>query len=292
MTRPSWKAIGVVGGVMVAVPALAIANVDELGQTKTPLVAPSCPPTVPSSSCTIILTRVTALETVRDGIAYPTKVKASGRIVAFSVGLSELSPKATTRQSYIHYLDQAYGGTAQVAITVLRQVGKKADFRWETVAASPLYHVEAYLGHVIQVPLDGSIEVKPGYVVALTTPTWAPVLSINVDSKMFVYRQSRSKNCNNPPGSNQAQLNPGVTASYVCNYPGTRLEYSVSEITYPFGTNPQHTGTVTTTTTTTHTTSRTTSHTTSRTTSRTTSHTTSRTTSRTSSRTTTSTRRT
>ena len=260
MRRPSWKVIAAVGAVIVAVPAIAIANVSELGQTKTALVAPSCPPTVPSSACTIILTRVTALETVRDGVAYPTKVKASGRIVAFSVGLSELSSKAATRQSYIHYLDQAYGGTTQVSITVVRAVGKKKEFRWETIGVSPLYHVEAYLGHVIQIPLDSSIEVKPGDVVALTTPTWAPVLSINVDSKQFAYRQSRSKNCNNPPSQNQAQLTPGVTTAYVCNYPGTRVEYSVTEVTYPFGTNPEHTGTTTTatTTTTTRTTTRTT----------------------------------
>jgi hypothetical protein len=226
----------------VTVPAIAIANETELGQTKTALVAPSCPPSVPSSQCTIILTRVTGLETVRDGIAYPTKIRSSGRLVAFSVGLSQLSSNPTTQKSYIHYLDQAYGGTTQLAIAVLKPIGRASKFQWQIVASSPVYHVESFLGHVIQIPLDTSIEVTPGEVVALTTPTWAPVLSINVDSKMFAYRQSRSYNCNNPPSQSQAQLTPNVTVAYGCNYPGTRLEYSATEVTYPFGTNLSHSG--------------------------------------------------
>ncbi len=245
-----------VGAGMAVVPAIAIANVYELGQTKTPLVSPSCPPNVPSSQCTIILTRVTALETLRDGITYPTKVKTAGRLVAFTVGLSALSSSATTRKSYIRYLDQAYGGTTQLGIAVLRPVGKHKNFQWQTLAVTPLYQVEPYLGRVVQIPLDSSIPVVPGEVVALTTPTWAPVLSINVDPKKFAYRQSRSANCNNPPSSSQAQLTPGKTASYKCDYPGTRVEYSVTEVSYPLGSEPQHQGSTTTvtTSTTTHTT--------------------------------------
>jgi len=225
---------------LAVVPALAIANNYELGQTTSKLVAPSCPPSLPSSQCTIILTRVTALETLRDGTAYPTQVKTSGRIVAFTVGLSALSSDPTTRNRYIHYLDQTYGGTTQIAITVLKPIGKRTKWQWQTVATSPLYHVESYLGHVIQIPLDASIPVKPGYVIALTTPTWAPVLTINVDGKKFAYRQSRRVNCNNPPGQNQAQITVNQTTTYSCDYPGTRVEYSATEISYPFGTDPVH----------------------------------------------------
>ena len=222
------------------IPTIATANQYELGQTKSPLVAPSCASNVPSSQCTIILTRVTALETLRDGSSYPSRVKTSGRIVAFSVGLSQLSSDPKTRKTYIHYLDQAYGGTTQVAITVLAPVGKHSQWRWQVVASSPIYHVEPYLGHVVQIPLDTSIPVKPGEVVALTTPTWAPVLTINQDSKKFAYRQSRSANCTNPPGGTQAQLGVKQTATYSCDYPGTRVEYSATEISYPFGSSPVH----------------------------------------------------
>lgn len=241
MKRTSRMVSGaVVLAVAAIVPAIAIANEYELGQTKTALVAPTCPTNVSSSQCTIILTRVTALETLRDGSSYPSRVKTSGRITAFSVGLSELSSDAKTRKSFIHFLDQTYGGTTQVAITVLAPVGKRTQWRWQVVASSPIYHVEPYLGHVVQIPLDNSIPVKPGEVVALTTPTWAPVLTIDVDSKKFAYRQSRSKNCNSPPGATQAQLGVKQVATYGCDYPGTRVEYSATEVSYPFGSNPVH----------------------------------------------------
>jgi hypothetical protein len=241
MKRTSRCAVVAVTIAAVAVPAAALAAGTELGATHSPLVAPVCPPGVSSAACTIILTRVTALETLRDGVAYPTKVKQAGRITDFTVGLSELSTNKATRKSYIHYLDQTYGGTTQVAITVLRPAGgKKTQFRWQVVASSPVYHVEPYLGTVVQIPLDSTLEVKPGDVVALTTPTWAPVLTIDINSKKFAYRQSRSTSCASPPASNQAQLKSNQTASYACDYPGTRVEYSATEVYYPLGSNPVH----------------------------------------------------
>ena len=238
MRQNPWKLAAVLLALGAVAPAAAQAATIELGTTKSALVAPVCPPNVSSAQCTIVLTRVTALETLRDGIAYPTKVTKSGRIVAFTVGLSKLSNSKSTQKTYIHFLDQTYGGTAQLAVTVLKPVGKHSDFRWQVIGTSNFFHVIPYLGSVVQLPLESSIEVKPGYVVALTTPTWAPVLSINLPSKRFAYRQSRSANCNNPPSSSQAQVTPKTTGTYSCNYPGTRVEYTATEVTYPSGSNP------------------------------------------------------
>ncbi|HTU85877.1 MAG TPA: hypothetical protein VMF57_09905 [Solirubrobacteraceae bacterium] len=226
------------------VPATAGATITELGATTSPLVAPTCPKGVASSQCTIILTRATALETIRDDIAYPTTVKQAGRLVAFTVGLSSLSTSATTAQSDTSYLDKTYGGDAQVGITVLKRVGKKTAWTWEVVASSPLVDVQTYLGQVVQFPLLASIPVVRGEVVALTTPTWAPVLSIDLSTHNFAYRQSRSQNCFHPPSTSQAQVTAGASAKYVCDYPGTRVEYSATEVS-----NPVPTSTTTTTTT-------------------------------------------
>lgn len=211
----------------------------ELGATKSPVIAPVCPPGVSSSNCTIILTRVTALETIRDGTVYPTKVTARGAISAFTVGLSQLSTSKSTQNTYIHYLDSTYGGTPRVTLTVLAPGGgKKTQWRWTVVAQSPVFHVEPYMGSVVRIPLDTALPVSPGDVVALTTTTWAPVLSINLNSKTFAYRQSRQWNCNKPPASSQAQLTAGKTVGYGCDYPGTRLEYSATEDLYPMGSKP------------------------------------------------------
>jgi hypothetical protein len=239
MRRIPWKTTITVFALGAALaPASAVAATIELGVTKSPLTAPICPPNVPTTQCNIVLTTVTALETLRDGIAYPTKVTKAGRIVAFTVGLSKLSNNKATQKSEIHFLDGAHGGTAQVAVTVLKPVGKHSNFRWEVVGTSNFFHVIPYLGSVVQLPLETSIEVKPGYVVALTTPTWVPVLTIDQTATKFAYRQSRNANCANPASTNQAQVTPNSTATYACNYPGTRIEYTATEVTYPNGTSP------------------------------------------------------
>ena len=227
-------ALGVTG-----VASAAGAAVVELGVTSSPLVAPTCPAGVSLSNCTIILTRATALETLRDGAAYPHTVKTAGRIVAFSVGLSRLTSSRTTAHSVIHELDTAYGGTTRVAITVLRRVGAAKLRRWKVVAESPAFHVQPYLGQVVQFALNTSLPVLPGDVVALTTPTWAPVLSIQLNKAKFAYRQSRSTACGPPPTTSAAQ-SVGQTATYGCNYPGTRVEYTATEVTNPVAVNPIH----------------------------------------------------
>jgi hypothetical protein len=216
-----------------AVVPSAAAQVIEVGVTRTAVTVPACPTNVPPAQCTIILTRATALETLRDGTAYPTTVKRTGKLVAFTVGLSSLSGNPTTRLNDIRFLDRQYGGTTQIAITVLRRTGSKKLQQWKVTAESPLFHVQPFLGQIVQFPLNAALPVQSGDVVALTTPTWAPVLSINQPASQFAYRQSRSSNCKNPPVTPVAQVRPGSTASYGCNYPGTRVEYTATEVTTP-----------------------------------------------------------
>ncbi len=222
---------------MMLVPGLAAASIVELGVTSgSPLVAPVCPPGVSATNCKIVLTRVTAIETIRAGVSYPTTVKRGGYIVAFTVGLSALSSNRTTRRKYIHNLDSQFGGTTQVQVTVLQPSGPHAQFGWKDVAQSTSYHVQPYLGEVVQFPLATALQVKRGDVVALTTSTWAPVLSIMLDHSQFAYRQSRTLNCPNPPASQQAMLQINQFAKYKCDYPGTRVEYTATEVispTYP-----------------------------------------------------------
>jgi hypothetical protein len=226
-------------------PAAADATIVELGATTSPLLAPVCPKGVPASQCTIILTRATALETIRDNTAYPSTVKQTGRIVAFTVGLSSLSSNASTAQSDTQFLDKTYGGDPQVGITVLKRVGKKTAWTWQVVAQTPLVDVQPYLGQVAQFPLTTTIPIVRGEALALTTPTWAPVLSIDLSTSHFAYRQSRARNCFVPPTTSAAQVSVGQSSAYGCDYPGTRVEYSATEATSPVPT-------TTTTTTTTH----------------------------------------
>ncbi len=214
------------------VPASASAQIVELGAPKTALVAPSCPKGVTSANCTIILTQVTALETSTDSVANPTTVTQPGEIVAFTVGLSSLSSNRTTRKNDIHYLDGAYGGTTRVAVMVLQPSGASKLHKWTVAAQGPLIHVQPYLGEVVQFPLATALPVKPGDVIALTTPTWAPVLSIMMGAQ-FAYRDSRSTGCLQTPPPLTTTLTIGASAIFGCSYPTTRVEYSATEVTTP-----------------------------------------------------------
>jgi hypothetical protein len=232
--KPRTLAIAVSIGLLAAlVPAVASAKVVELGATSSPLVAPTCPAGVKPVNCTIVLPQVTALATIRDGVTYPTTVKKAGAIVAFTLGLSKLDNNRAKAKADIHDLDTAFGGTTQAAITVLRPKGPKAQRRWTVTAQSPVFHLQPFLGQVVQFPLPTALPVKPGDAVALSVPTWAPVLTFNLPAKNFAYRQSRAAGCQHYAATEQAQLTIGATTRYLCTYPGTRVEYSATEITNP-----------------------------------------------------------
>jgi hypothetical protein len=211
----------------------ATAQAIEIGQTASPVVAPACPKGVSQANCTIVLTQVTALETIRDGVAYPTRIHKAGEIVAYTLGVSAISSDKATVKQDVAFLNSTYGGVSQAQLTVLRPVGKRSRNGWAVAAQGPLQKLERYLGQVVQFPLATPLPVVPGEVLALTTPTWAPVLSFDLTASKFAYRQSRRANCTHTPNARQAQLTIGSAAQYACNYAGTRVEYTATEITTP-----------------------------------------------------------
>jgi hypothetical protein len=202
-----------------------------LGATATPVAPPVCPKGVAPDACQIVLTRATGLETIRDGVTYPTTVKTAGTLVAFTIGVAKLSTSATTTHSDIAFLDSHYGGVTQAGLTVLKPgTGVAGGRPWTVVAESPLVHLQPYLGYTVQFPLATPIPVTPGETIALTIPTWAPVLSYDLSSKKFAYRQSRKSNCKHPGNFENAQLTVGQSTVYKCDYAGTRVEYTATEV--------------------------------------------------------------
>ncbi len=235
MTKRLPFAIAALAALGLLIPAAASAQIVELGKTSTPIAAPSCPSGVSPAQCFIILTRTTAVQTVSDGVLNPTKVQKPGWVVAFTVGLSKLSTSAKTETSFLHTLNRAYGGPPQVELTVLKP---GPGNRYTVAAESGVYHVTPFLGQVLQEPLSlppaftafTALPVTPGEVIGLTVPTWAPVLSYNLPATKFAYRQSRTANCKNAAGTETAQTSVGASTRYLCNYTGTRVEYTATEI--------------------------------------------------------------
>ena len=214
-------------------PGAASAAIVEVGATASPLISPVCPAGVSQVNCTIVLTQVTALEAARDGVAYPTTITKPGLVVGLSLGISALSSNAATVASDIKYLNGTYGGAPQAQLTVLRPVGRRSRHGWAVAAQSADFQLQPFLGQVVQFPLTTALPVVPGEVLALTVPTWAPVLSFNLSATQFSYRQSRRAKCIHPPSSVLSQSVVGQRTRYECAYAGTRVEYSATEITTP-----------------------------------------------------------
>ena len=218
--------------VLAVVAAPAVAAILELGVTTTPLTKPACPAT---GGCPIILTETTALQIQSDGTTFPTMATHNGRIVAFTltpaaVSLADINgtPKTKTKPA-LPGLNATYGGASEAAITVLQW---SANHFYKVVAESPLVQLQPYFGHLVQFVLAQSLPIAKGQFVALTVPTWAPLLGVNLSKSQFLWRPSRASNCLGYTVQS-AQLMTGDTAQYRCFFTGTRVEYTATEITSP-----------------------------------------------------------
>lgn len=224
----------------ILVPATSSAADIQVGVTSSPLISPVCPPGVSSANCTIVLAQVTAYETLRDGVTNPTRITQSGVISAFSIGLAGTN---TITAADIKYLDKSYGGPAEAELTVLRPIGTASRPVYRVAAASAVFKLKPQFGQVAEFPLVTPLPVVRGEIVAVTIPTWAPVLSFDLDTTKFAYSQSRTRtttssgasSCNASAGANLAQIVIGQLSNYSCSYAGTRVEYSALEITTPAG---------------------------------------------------------
>jgi hypothetical protein len=208
-----------------------LGQVVNLGGQSTSIKAPVCPTGVAPQNCTIVMTRATALEMVTNRSKFPTGISQPGEITGFTVGVAQLSSNPKTAASFVSTLNTKYGGPPEAELTVLKAQGKNS--RWKVAAASPIRNLQPYLGYVVQFVLRTPIQVSKGEVLALTVPTWAPILSYNLSPSYYSYRQSRSANCTKPGTAQSAQLTVGSSARYLCSYPGTRAEYGAVELTFP-----------------------------------------------------------
>src|ERR1700754_4124206 len=143
-----------------ALTSTASAKIVEVGRTD---VAPACPAT----PC-LALSRTTGYQVKVADERNSFVVPEDGKIVAWTIGLG----KPTADQ--ISFFGKNFGGAPAARLTVLRP-GETLYSR--TVTQSPLQQLEPYLGQVVQFPLGRALNVKKGYVIALTIPTWAPALT-------------------------------------------------------------------------------------------------------------------
>ncbi|MGB2710273.1 MAG: hypothetical protein WBC33_02065 [Conexibacter sp.] len=205
---------------LAAVASPASAKTYELGSTPD-VVSASCP-----DNC-FVVTRTTALQVRSSDAKYPTTAPKSGRVVAFTLQLGKLSDKQ------IHFFNSTYGGTSRVQLTVLREKPKRF---FDVVAQTGIFKIQPFFGTTVTFPLKTTLPVRKGDLIALTVPTWAPVLAVNLP-QVNGWRASRADSCNDLL-TQTAQMALGNEAQYKCLYQTARVTYTATLIPTPVAPKP------------------------------------------------------
>jgi hypothetical protein len=200
-------------------PAVASAKLTELGAFPEP-VRGSCPgiPTDPES-CQA-LTRTTGYQAKVGPDRGLYQAPADGRIVAWTVGLGNPTKKQ------IAFFEERYGGAAQATVVVLAPDKKLVR---NVVAKAPLQRLTDYLGRTVQFPLAQTLPIKKDQYVALTVPTWAPVMQLGLGPDTS-WRSSRAATGCLDVTTQFGLVGKRTSAMFRCLYKGVRLTYSATFI--------------------------------------------------------------
>ncbi len=208
-----------------ALPAAAQARVIELGGG-----APAASSNCPDDPC-VAAYQVTAYQGRSGTLKNPFVVPRAGNIVAFSVSLGKLT------STQIDFFNGRFGEDPQVRLAILRRStrkGKKGNHR--LMSQSKVYDVTRFLGSTPTFALDKPLRVQKDYRVAITVPTWAPILDTVDLPRSNWWRSSREKGkCGkddqlSPPS---AQEEIGLVVDYGCTYFNSRLLYTATYVPDP-----------------------------------------------------------
>lgn len=220
--KRTYAAILASFALILVLPAVAPATIAEVGviPPTTPETVPSCPasPCLAVSRTTGFQVKVATNTTLMDA-------PKAGTIVAWTITLGK--PNSTQTK----FFNANEGGVAEAGIAVLR-AEKKPNLTYKLVAASPTVKLEKYFGKTAQFPLETTIKVNKGDIVALTVPTWAPALALGF-GKDTSWRASREKKQCSSTSSQSTQTSVGSAVQYYCLYQTARLTYSATLISTP-----------------------------------------------------------
>lgn len=222
MRRIFTAILGGTALLMLALPSLSGATLSEVGVIgeTTPKTTPSCP----GSPC-LAVSRTTGFQVKVGSTTNILSAPRAGTIVAWTIQLGK--PNATQ----IKYFNTNEGGPAEAGIAILRPQ-TKPNLTYKLIAQSPPVKLEKYFGKTAQFPLETTIQVKKGDVVALTVPTWAPALALGFENTTS-WRASRPKTSCSSTSTQTAQTSIGSNVQYYCLYRTARLTYSATLISTP-----------------------------------------------------------
>jgi hypothetical protein len=203
-------------------PAGSLATLTEVGviPATTPETVPSCPAT----PC-LAVSRTTGFQVKVATANNLLSAPRAGTLVAWTISLG--NPNATQ----VKFFNTNEGGVAEAAIEVLR-AQRKPNLTYKLIAESPLIKLQPYFGKTAQFPLESTIPVKKGDIIALAVPTWAPALALGF-GKDTSWRASRAKGACTTTSAQTTQTTVGSATQYYCLYQTARLTYSATVISTP-----------------------------------------------------------
>jgi hypothetical protein len=220
------KLLATIGTIVAAlvVASLAFGRVAELGTTLDDHTA-ACP-----DDCQAI-GQVSGFQIQQGTRKNPYRLRSYGKVVAFSVKLGK--PNASQMQ----FFNKLFGGPPQIMLTVLKpykaQNGEKRQpNKYVLSGASPLFDLTNFFGSEPTFALPRPLTIKPGYVVGITVPTWAPAFAVKLGDDMQ-WRSSRDPKACDDVQQDAAQDIRGSARTYGCVYKTARLLYTVTYIPDP-----------------------------------------------------------
>jgi hypothetical protein len=207
-----------------ALPSSASARIIELGGTAD--AAPlNCPGT--AENLCVAAVRMTGYQgRASGGPKNPFYIRRDGHLIAFTVELS----KPTAEE--IAFFNGNFGTPSTARISVLRRgTTRKTRLDHRLINQSDRFELDPYFGSKPTFVFDRPIPVKKGNWIALTVPTWAPLLAKNLGTGNW-WRASRPKgSCETPTNVRQfAMEDLREIAQFGCTYHGARLLYSVTYV--------------------------------------------------------------
>jgi hypothetical protein len=164
----------------------------------------------------------------------PYYIRRDGHLIAFTVQL------AKPTEEEVNFFESNFGTPSQARISVMRR-GKKRKTRLDhrLIAQSDRFNLDRYFGSRPTFVFDEPIPVKKGNWIALTVPTWAPLLATNLARNNW-WRSSRPKGSCEPPKSlgRFAMEDLRDVNKFGCTYHGARLLYTVTYVPSNHITNP------------------------------------------------------
>jgi hypothetical protein len=206
-----------------ALPSAASARIVELG-TPADEASLNCPGTT-ENPC-VAAVRMTGYQgRSAGGRKNPYYIRRDGHLVAFTVQLA----KPTAEE--VEFFNGNFGTPSLARISVLRRgATQKTRLDHRLITQSEQFRLNPYFGSKPTFVFDEPIPVKKTNWIALTVPTWAPLLATNL-ARTNWWRSSRPKGSCEEFGLRQfAMEDLREVNKFGCTYHGARLLYTVTYV--------------------------------------------------------------